>query len=221
MVVILIVVMEGQRHLPAYVIPSVLLLTHQVYLIPIIFIHLPNLFNYLSRTGNIYVAEFVSHRIRKVTISTSIISTIAGSSTSGSYSGDTGPATSANLYYPSGVALDSSGIIESSNSILMFLYYSFYSQLGNVYIADQYNHRIRKVTVSTGVISTVVGTGTGSYNGDSVTATAATLNYPTGITFDSAGITIHICTTCYSFIITIISQGIYTSPIDTTIAFVR
>ena len=61
--------------------------------------------------GNVYIADTNNHRIRKVTISTGIISTIAGSSTSYSYSGDGGQATSAALNYPSGVALDSSGII--------------------------------------------------------------------------------------------------------------
>ena len=56
-----------------------------------------------------YVADYSNHRIRKVTVSTGIITTIAGSSTSGSYSGDNGTATSAALYYPYGVALDASG----------------------------------------------------------------------------------------------------------------
>ncbi len=56
-----------------------------------------------------YIADSSYHRIRKVTVSTGIISTIAGSSTSGSYSGDGGAATSAGLYNPYGVALDSSG----------------------------------------------------------------------------------------------------------------
>ena len=64
--------------------------------------------------GNVYIADQSNHRIRKVTISTGIISTIAGSSTSGSYSGDGKPATSATLNNPFGVALDSSGIIISS-----------------------------------------------------------------------------------------------------------
>ena len=56
-----------------------------------------------------YIADSYNHRIRKV--STGIISTIAGSSTSGSYSGDNGAATSATLYYPHGVAVDASGRI--------------------------------------------------------------------------------------------------------------
>ncbi len=63
------------------------------------------------------------------------------------------------------------------------------SQLGNVYIADSGNNRIRKVTISTGIITTIVGSGgTGSYSGDSGVATSATLNYPIGIALDASGI---------------------------------
>ena len=65
----------------------------------------------LSNIGNVYIADYYNNRIRKVTVSTGIISTIAGSSTSYSYSGDNGEATSATLYYPYGVALDASGRI--------------------------------------------------------------------------------------------------------------
>ena len=65
----------------------------------------------LSNIGNVYIGDSYNNRIRKVTVSTGIITTIAGSSTSGSYSGDNGAATSATLYYPTGVALDASGRI--------------------------------------------------------------------------------------------------------------
>ena len=58
---------------------------------------------------NVYVADTFNSRVRKVTVSTGIISTVAGSSTSGSYSGDNGPATSAGLNLPTGIALDSAG----------------------------------------------------------------------------------------------------------------
>ena len=64
--------------------------------------------------GNVYIADHGNNRIRKVTVSTGIIISIAGSSTSGSYSGDNGAATSATLQYPSGVVLDASGIIISN-----------------------------------------------------------------------------------------------------------
>ena len=73
---------------------------------------------YISALGNVYIADQYNHRIRKMTVSTGIISTTAGSSTSGSYSGDGGQATSATLNYPMGVALDSSGSIVT---IIIFL----------------------------------------------------------------------------------------------------
>ncbi len=56
-----------------------------------------------------------------------------------------------------------------------------------MYISDINNHRIRKVTVSTGLISTIAGTGTGSYSGDNGPATSATLNNPDGVAVDSTG----------------------------------
>ena len=65
--------------------------------------------------------------------------------------------------------------------------YLLYSPLGNVYIADESNQRIRKVTVSTGIITTIAGTGTGSDSGDGGAAMSATLNHPTGVTLDSSG----------------------------------
>jgi trimeric autotransporter adhesin len=119
----------------------------------------------LDSAGNIYIADSVNNRIRKVTVSTDIISTVAGNGTRG-YSGDGGAATSAELNYPQGVALDTSG---------------------NIYIADSSNERIRKVTVSTGIISTVAGNGTAGYSGDDGAATSAELNYPIGVAVDSAG----------------------------------
>ena len=119
----------------------------------------------LHHLGNIYISDRDNHRIRKVTVSTGIISTIAGTGT-GSYSGDNGAATSASLYNPHGVVLDTAG---------------------NVYIADAGNHRIRKVTISTGIITTIAGTGTTSYSGDNGPATSATLYFPSGVAVDSAG----------------------------------
>ena len=119
----------------------------------------------LHHLGNIYIVDHGNHRIRKVTVSTGIISTIAGTGT-GSYSGDNGAATSAKLYNPHGVGLDTAG---------------------NVYIADTHNNRIRKVTISTGIITTIAGTGTTTYSGDNGPATSATLYFPTGVALDSAG----------------------------------
>ena len=68
--------------------------------------------------------------------------------------------------------------------------------LGNIYIADRYNSRIRKVTVSTGIITTYAGTGTRSYSGDNGPATSAALAYPQGVATDSAG-TLFVCIITY------------------------
>ena len=59
--------------------------------------------------------------------------------------------------------------------------------LGNVYISDSGNNRIRKVMVSTGIISTIAGTGVTSYSGDGGAATSAALWYPTGVALDLSG----------------------------------
>ena len=64
----------------------------------------------MSNIGNVYIADYVNQRIRKVTVSTGIISTIAGGTSYG-YSGDNGVATSAALKDPYGVAVDTSGRI--------------------------------------------------------------------------------------------------------------
>src|SRR5271168_5376593 len=115
--------------------------------------------------GNYYIAEFNGQRVRKVTISTGVITTVAGTGVQG-FTGDGGQATSAELNNPNKVALDSAG---------------------NLYIADFTNNRIRKVTVSTGVITTVAGNGTAGFTGDSGQATSAELNEPSRFALDSAG----------------------------------
>ncbi len=115
-------------------------------------------------SGNLYIADTLNHRIRKVDASTGNISTAAGNGTAG-YSGDGGAATAAQLRSPAGVAVDGSG---------------------NIYIADYSNSRIRKVDASTGKISTIAGTGTAGYNGDGG-ATSAQLNGPSGMTADGSG----------------------------------
>jgi sugar lactone lactonase YvrE len=116
-------------------------------------------------SGNIYIADYFNHRIRRVAASTGIISTVAGNGTEG-YGGDGSAATSAKLKGPSGVAVDG---------------------IGNIYIADTYNSRIRKITVSTGIISTVAGNGTAAYGGDGSAATSAKLNSPSGVAVDGSG----------------------------------
>ena len=114
---------------------------------------------------NLYIAVNWNNRVRKITASTTIITTIAGTG-SESYSGDGGAATSAALNSPVGVALDSSS---------------------NVYISDYDNNRVRKITVSTGIISTIAVTGTAGYSGDGGQATSAAIKYPRGIDLDNVG----------------------------------
>ncbi len=137
-----------------------------------------------------YIADgYVNHRVRKVTISTGIITTIAGTGTAG-YSGDNGPATAATLNYPTGLKVDAAGTF-----LLIFIHLVLLIRnphLGNVYINDLYNNRVRKVMVSTGSITTIAGSGStgstsGSYSGDNGQATAATLNFPVGVTLDASG----------------------------------
>ena len=66
--------------------------------------------------------------------------------------------------------------------------------IGNVYVADSSNHRVRKVTVSTGIITTIAGTGTGTYSGDNGAATSATLNVPYDVATDTSGSSrLHMC----------------------------
>lgn len=124
----------------------------------------------VDSSGNLFIADAYNNRVRKVS-SSGIITTVAGNGTQG-FSGDNGPATSAELAFPVAVALDASG---------------------NLFIADLYNNRIRKVS-TTGTITTVAGNGAknvqsglGSYSGDNGPATSAGLNYPYGVAVDAAG----------------------------------
>jgi len=110
--------------------------------------------------GNIYVAEIGGNRIRKITPG-GTISTIAGTGVQG-YSGDSGPAISAKLSGPAGVAVDAAG---------------------NFYIADQGNHVVRKITTD-GIIHTIAGTGANGFSGDGGPATSAMLNDPEDVVID-------------------------------------
>jgi trimeric autotransporter adhesin len=119
----------------------------------------------VDASGNIYIADSDNHRVRMVMKSTGVISTVAGTGSAG-YSGDGSLATSCKLSAPRGVALDASG---------------------NIYIAEVAKSRILMVTKSTGIITTVAGTGTVGYSGDGGLATSATVSNPTGMTFDASG----------------------------------
>lgn len=117
-----------------------------------------------DQTGNIYIADGNHNRIRKIN-SNGFINTLAGTGSSG-YNGDGIQATTSQLNYPTdGLVLDASG---------------------NIFIADTYNHRIRKISTN-GIIITIAGTGVAGYNGDNIAATSSQLNFPYGLTLDATG----------------------------------
>ncbi len=130
----------------------------------------------IDGAGNLYIADTGNNVVRMVSAATGKIATVAGNGLTGNSNanlvGDGGPATAANLNEPLDVKMDGSG---------------------NFYIADTYDHRIRKVTADTGIITTIAGNGVtgsnggGGYNGDNIAATSARLNYPYGIAFDPSG----------------------------------
>ena len=113
--------------------------------------------------GHVYVADRGNHRIRKIS-PIGVVTTFAGST-----SGDTdGTGTAAQFNSPHGVAVDSSGNVDSS---------------GYVYVADTSNHRIRKIS-PIGVVTTFAGSSEGYMDG---TGTAAKFKSPTGVAVDSYG----------------------------------
>lgn len=115
--------------------------------------------------GNLYIPDFFNNRIRRVDATTGIITTVAGNGSQG-FSGDGGPATDAELFDPTCVAVD---------------------KVGNLYIADYYNARVRRVDAATGIITTVAGTGNVGYSGDGEPATSADLDGPLSVAVDGAG----------------------------------
>ena len=116
----------------------------------------------ITRDGtNLYVADYTNQLIRKIDISTGAVTTVAGTGSSGSANG-TG--TSASFFSPNGITTDGT----------------------NLYVAERNNHLIRKIVISTGVVTTLAGTGsTGSANG---TGTSSSFNYPRGITRDGTNL---------------------------------
>ncbi len=124
---------------------------------------------FVTTTGDIFIADTDNNRIRKVTVATGIINTVAGTSGGGYFSGDGGQATAAHLSRPRGI---------------------FISNPGDIFIADTDNNRIRKVTVATGIITTIAGTGAAGYGGDGGQAAAAQIDDPTGVWVKSSGVII-------------------------------
>ena len=129
--------------------------------------------------GNLYITDEYDNRVREVNAATGILSTVAGTGTACSSStatcgdGSAATASGSNLNNPIGVAVDGAG---------------------NLYIADEYDNRIRKVTAATGILSTVAGTGTqcspstaACGDGNAATASGSNLNDPYGVAVDAAG----------------------------------
>jgi len=124
-----------------------------------------NTYGVFDKYGNYYLSEVkYGRRICKIDTA-GIITTIAGTGVAG-YSGDGGPATAANLYAPEGIVLDT---------------------FGNIFFVDAINSTVRKIDIVSGFITTVAGTGSSGYGGDSGPATAAMLSVPTDVCFDKKG----------------------------------
>lgn len=119
----------------------------------------------VDQDGDIYIADTYNHRVRKISLSSGIIVTIAGNGQSG-FSGDDSPAKEASLNEPSGIAVD---------------------QEGNIYIADLMNHKIRRIDRNTGIITTLAGSGHSSFDGDNGPAIYAALAGPSGVALDKDG----------------------------------
>lgn len=115
--------------------------------------------------GNYYIADAGNLTIRRVDILTGVMTTVVGTTLVSGYTGDGGPATSATLDYPSGIAFDS---------------------LDNMYISDFYNNVVRRVDAVTGIITPYAGNGTYAYSGDGGAATSASLAAPLRRLFDGS-----------------------------------
>ena len=141
----------------------------------------------VDRAGNLYIADSSNDRIRRVDRQTGTIATVAGSGERG-FAGDGGPARLADLLFPHGLALAESGVL---------------------YIADAGNHRIRKLDLRDGTMSTVAGTGQPRFYGNGGPATAAGMFAPRGVALDGRG-NLYVADTQHSCIRKIDRDGVIT-----------
>ena len=140
----------------------------------------------IDKNGDIYISDGLNYRLRKINVSTGIISTIAGNGLDG-YVGDNGLATEAQIGMPVGICVD--------NSL-------------NIYFADALNHVVRKIDGNTGIITTIAGKGYSFYSGDGGPANQATLNNPSGLELDRNGDLIIMDTHNFAVRKVIMSSGI-------------
>ena len=175
----------------------------------------------VAPSGDIYINDLTNHRVRKISAATGIITTVAGSGSSSS-GGDGGPATLAGMFLPIRCAVDANGNlfiadqgahvirkVNSSGTISTIAGINntsgfvgdggpatgalmnnptavSFDASGNLYVSDQFNHRVRKIDTS-GIITTVAGNGIPMWAGDGGPATLASLNFPGEMGFDAAG----------------------------------
>ncbi len=147
----------------------------------------------VDASGSIYIADKVNHRIRKIN-SSGIITTVVGNGTQG-YSGDGGLATAAEINLPLDVEFDG---------------------LGNMFVLDTYNQRIRKIN-SSGIITTIAGNGIYGFSGDGGSATLAQINHPSGLVIDQSN-NIYFCDMLNHRLRKINSLGIITTFAGTGVA---
>ena len=146
-----------------------------------------------DNVGNLYIASGNADRIRKIAPS-GIITTIAGTGVGG-YTGDNGPATAAKIKFPSDIVFDT---------------------VGNIFFGDFQNYVIRRIDITTGIITTVCGNGTMGYSGDNGPATAAIITSPDGLCFDHRG-NLYIADGSKQVVRKINTSGIITTFAGTTV----
>ena len=115
--------------------------------------------------GRLYISDALNNRIRRVDFQLDLIETIAGNGQAG-FSGDGGPAIDASLNNPRGIV---------------------FGPDNRLYVADEFNHRVRAIDLTTGTITTVAGNGLAAFVGDGGPATTSSLNRPAGLEFDAVG----------------------------------
>ena len=146
----------------------------------------------------LYIADSANHRVRRLNLTTGVIRTIAGIGVAGS-TGDAGLASAASLNQPSDIAFDGAG---------------------NIFIAEAGGHRVRRISARTGLIKTVVGSGTQGYAGDGGLATAAHLNEPVSLAFSANG-SLYIADLAASVVRVVPSLGVASTSTTTSGAELR